>query len=471
MAQTLRLLRLGLLLRVGLSFIEAMLSAQQSAAAPWMRLTADIPYILTLLLVMLCEQQGWHSVRVLSILLTTVLCLYAIEEISLTLVIFLSGVDSFFGHFASVVLDRMCHRDDSGLLTGQLSSWAYSSVPIMISIVPPLLGTWLGGQRTVVRWASLSIMVDMVGRICVTATQGSTLPLHAQAIDFLSYAIVVIMVCAFAGSLAERERAEQRQLQAANQLLAEQAHTQQQLAASRERVRMARDLHDTLAHTLAALTVQLQTVEAALENPESTARQQLARASELAEEGLQSARNAITDLRTTQVKDIGLIAALRKRIEVLEPHAGCEIILEANDEFNMLTDEVEEALFRIAQEALNNVVRHAHATRAVVSVMKNAPLPAARTDSASQHSQRDAGAPHTLTLQVADDGEGFDVIRRDDAHFGLRGIREQAELIGAHMQVNSIQGHGTMVQVVLELPDESVETRYNDGKDTRAGRG
>jgi signal transduction histidine kinase len=466
MTQTIRLLRYGLLARVGLTLVEAVLSAQVSDSGPWLRLTADFPYVISLVLVLLSEWRGWHSVRALSIMMVVVMCNYAAEVIALAVLAMATGPATAAHVFAALALDRLYHLGDVSLLYGSYGASAYSTIQIMVSIFPPLLGTWLGGPRSALRWAGLAAGVDLAGRLAATVALGSPLPPRAQVFDFLAYATVVTMICMFAGTLAERERTEQRQLRAANRLLAEQARTQQQLAASRERVRMARDLHDTLAHSLAALSVQLQTVEAALENPEPTARELLGRAATLAEEGLQNVRNAIVDLRATQVKDLGLVAALEKHIEVLAPHAGCEVVLQAGagaravDQSDVLTDETADALFRIAQEALNNVVRHACATRAVVSLTVS------------------AGPPAVLTLRVQDDGQGFDVSRLDDMRFGLRGMRERAELIGARWQINSARGRGTTVQVALELPSETDSQLHNtrtetltendDDEDTRA---
>jgi signal transduction histidine kinase len=462
MRQTIRLLCYGLLVRVGLTVVEATLSAQLSDSGPWLRLTADLPYVVALALVLFSGWRGWQSARALSNMMVAVMCLYAVEVIVLAVMTVWSETATSVHEFAALALDRLYHLDNGGLFNSSFGVSAYSTVQMMVSIFPPLLGTWLGGQRTAYRWAGLAAGVDLTGRLAATMALGNPLPVRAQLFDFLAYVTVVTMICVFAGRLAERERMEQRQLRAANHRLAEQAHTQQQLAATRERVRMARDLHDTLAHTLAALAVQLQTIEAALENPEPTARELLGRASTLAEEGLQNVRNAITDLRTTQVKDLGLVAALRRHIEVTAPHAGCEIVLEAGADANAITraealpDDAIEALFRITQEALNNVIRHASATRAVVSLAVS------------------AGSPPVLTLRVQDDGEGFDVTNLDDARFGLRGMRERAELIGARWQINSVRGRGTAVTVALDLPLETdgqirnIVMENDDGKDTRA---
>ncbi len=448
MAQTIRLLRYGLLLRAALSLIEAVVSSQQSAIAPWLRLIADAPYFVALVLILYGERRGWQSPRYLAMLLTGTVLFYSAEVILAAIVTVFSGADTIARDFSAQLLDRMCRRDDGGFLSGRLNTNAYSNMGIMISIVPPLLGAWLGGGRSVPRWVCLAVGADLVNRLCVTIALGSSVPLRAQLFDFLTQAIVITMICVFAGSLADREREEQRQLQVANRRLAEQARTQQQLAASRERVRMARDLHDTLAHTLAALAVQLETVDAALDFPEPTAREKLARASTLAQEGLQSTRNAIMDLRATQIKDIGLVAALRRHIELIAPHSQSTITFETNSAEPELSDDIADGLYRIAQEALNNVIRHAGETRAVVSIVVS-------------NTQ-----PRVLKLRVQDDGCGFDVSRQDAQRFGLRGMRERAELIGAQMQINSTIGKGTTVVVRLELPEEG-----GNGEDSRARGG
>jgi signal transduction histidine kinase len=262
--------------------------------------------------------------------------------------------------------------------------------------------------------------------------------------------MVVGVVCVFVGTLTDQERAERSELETANRLLADQARTREQLAATRERVRMARDLHDTLAHTLAALVVQLETVEAALEDSATLARRQLAQASELARQGLQNAREAILDLRATQVKDLGLAGALRRHIEQAalwgSANTQTDIQLETDGSEPALSDAVAEGLVRIAQEALNNAVRHAQASRVVVRL-----------------SVKDL-KPAVLEVQVQDDGRGFDLNQRDDGRFGLAGMRERAELIGAQFQIHSVAGHGTTVTVRLELPEERSHV-----EDSRAG--
>ena len=456
MAQTIRLFRFSLMLRVSLSLIEAALSAQYSSTAAWLRLVADLPYLVSLVLVLYAERRGWQSVRYLSVLLAGIQLLYSAQVILVAALAGLGPQAPAIADLARQLLDRLRQRDSAGMLVGNLTDNEYSSVPLMIGLVPPMLGTWAGGGRSAPRWASLAAGLELVNRLSIVIALGGDLSWRAQLFDFMTYAIVVGVVCVFVGALTEQEREERRQLQAANRLLAEQAKTREQLAATRERVRVARDLHDTLAHTLAALAVQLETVEAALEHPESTARRQLARASELAQQGLQNAREAILDLRATQVKDLGLVGALRRQVEQAASRGGAkggaenrvDIRFETDGNEPTLNDAVAEGLVRITQEALNNVIRHAQATHVTVSVLV-----------------KDV-RPRVLELRVQDDGRGFDITQQDGGRYGLAGMRERAELIGAHFQISSVAGRGTTVTVRLELSEEQP-----DAEDTRVGGG
>ncbi len=450
MAQTIRLFRFSLLLRVGLSLIEAMLAAQHSSTAAWLRLVADLPYLVSLALVLYGERHGWKSARYLSTLLVGIQVLYSAQVMATAILASLSPVSPDIGDLARQLLDRLRQRDSAGVLIGRLTDTEYSSVPLMIGLIPPMLGTWAGGGRSAPRWALLAAGLEAVNRLSIGTALGGDLSIRNQLFDFLTYAMVVGVVCVFVGTLTDQERAERRELETANRLLADQSRTREQLAATRERVRMARDLHDTLAHTLAALVVQLETVEAALEDSAPVARRQLARASELAQQGLQSAREAILDLRATQVKDLGLAGALRRHIEQValwdKANAHTDIQLETDGNEPALSDAAAEGLVRIGQEALNNAVRHAQASHVLIRL-----------------SVKDLKPP-VLEMQVQDDGRGFDLSQRDDGRFGLAGMRERAELIGAQFQISSGVGRGTTVTVRLELPEER-----SDDEDSRAG--
>jgi signal transduction histidine kinase len=205
-------------------------------------------------------------------------------------------------------------------------------------------------------------------------------------------------------------------------------------AVTRERLRIARDLHDTLAHSLMALLTQIRLVRklhGRMDAHELDA--ELQRAESVASTGLADSRAAIAQMRDNGVRESGLGAALQDLTQRFSQRTGVSARLCTGDEVAKATDERAETVFRIVEEALRNVERHA-AAQAVRVDLRNVPTSA---QSAS------------ITVEVSDDGVGFDPGLPRPGHYGLRGIREQAALIGAHLAVLSAPGQGT--RVVLEF--------------------
>ncbi len=230
------------------------------------------------------------------------------------------------------------------------------------------------------------------------------------------------------GTLAEQERRQTTALSAANTKLREQAATAEQLATARERNRLARDLHDTLAHSLAGLVVQLQAIDTLLKAEPEAARSELAKARQLAQTGLQEARHAIQDLRANPIDDLGLARALEREALDFGERAGVQVDVQVADPKQPLSEEVAAQILRIAQEAFNNVERHADAAQVSVSL---------------------AQANGCLALRVTDDGRGFTDADVNDDRFGLTGMRERAEMIGGQLQVTSAIGQGTTIQFTM----------------------
>jgi len=244
----------------------------------------------------------------------------------------------------------------------------------------------------------------------------------------------------FVGSLADQERDEQLRLQEANHRLAEQGKVREQLAASRERMRMARDLHDTVAHSLAGLVFQLDALGTLMDGAPATAHQTLTRAKGTARQGLEDARAAITNLRAGLIEDLGLVSALQQHVEAANALGRIPITFEQangdNTTMHTLSQPQANAFFRIAQEAIYNAARHAQARHIQVRLVQEH-LPEV--------------AQNYLTLNVQDDGIGFDESAVQDGHYGLRGMRERAALVGAHLRVDSSTGKGTTLSVTLPL--------------------
>lgn len=208
-------------------------------------------------------------------------------------------------------------------------------------------------------------------------------------------------------------------------------------AVTRERLRLARDLHDTLAHSLMALLTQIRLVRKLKDRlPAAELAAEFERAEAVAASGLAEARAAITQMRHGSVRENGLAAALRELLARFGARTGVAANLDATGRGADLADDRAETLYRIVEEALRNVERHARAGTVRVAVEES---PA-----------DDKPEARRLRLTVQDDGVGFDPAGPLAGHYGLLGMREQAALVGATLQVRSAPGQGCTLW--LELP-------------------
>jgi len=201
-------------------------------------------------------------------------------------------------------------------------------------------------------------------------------------------------------------------------------------AVTRERLRLARDLHDTLAHSLMALLQQIRLVRKLQGRmaPDELAAE-LGRAEEVAASGLADARAAITQMRHGTVREKGLAAALRDMLGRFGERTGLATEFSFAGAAADLADERAETIYRIAEEALRNVERHARARSVVVAL---------------------GAEGERAVLSVRDDGAGFDPQAPHAGHYGLVGIQEQAALIGAALAIDSRPGAGTELRLSFE---------------------
>ncbi len=205
----------------------------------------------------------------------------------------------------------------------------------------------------------------------------------------------------------------------------------------RERLKIARDLHDTLAHSMMAMLSEVRLLRRIQSRDPEALLDELARAEQMAQEGLNAARTAITHMRVNAVRDTGLGAALERLFTRFLDHTGISGEFNADAAAANVGDERAETIYRIAEEALRNIERHARATRVTMSL-------------------RIVGATH-LEFQVEDNGIGFDPEATAAGHFGIVGLREQAQLIGAELEIRSMYNSGTMVRLQLRIVPESLE--------------
>ncbi len=230
--------------------------------------------------------------------------------------------------------------------------------------------------------------------------------------------------------LMSAQRQQRRALAEANRKLVQYAATVEQLTISRERNRLSRELHDTLAHTLSALVVQLDAVMAVWEPIPSRAREMLEGMLETTRRGLDDTRRSLRALRAAPLEEMGLALAVRTLTEDFAARNGLSLDLEISEDVDRLSPEVEHGLYRVAQEALENVNQHAGAQHVQVKLGKN---------------------NGDLFLIVADDGRGFDTdMDASEQQLGLQGMYERAEMIGARLEVLSEKDKGTTIRLSKE---------------------
>ncbi len=267
---------------------------------------------------------------------------------------------------------------------------------------------------------------------------------RAMTADSLSVIIFAgLLTILLPGWMIAHLMVQQRQQRAAlAAAIEEQAHTNQQLVhyaasleeltISRERNRLARELHDTLAHSLSAVTVQLGAVKTLWGSSPDAAKTLLDQADDSARDGLQEARRALQALRASPLEDLGLVLALEGLAKEAAVRAGVTLHCDVPEEkLTFLEPHIEQSIYRVAQEALENCVRHAEAQTLWVTMIY---------------------LPEQIQLIIRDDGQGFDpsqTITTD--HYGIAGMEERASVIGGTLQVESSDGEGTTVQLVVPL--------------------
>src|SRR5882757_8466439 len=207
-----------------------------------------------------------------------------------------------------------------------------------------------------------------------------------------------------------------------------------QSAVTAERNRMARDIHDTLAQGLTGVIVQLEAVEEAMaRNLAVKASGHLDRAGELARESLREARRSVQALRPQALEEKQLSEALKDLVKKMTAGTTVKAEFTSQGEQKELPPEWETNLLRIGQEVLTNVLRHARASEFNVLLVFDG---------------------REIRLDLRDNGCGFDPQRRHEG-FGLQGMRERAEGMGGQLSIQSGEGKGTVLSMVLPLTTAS----------------
>jgi signal transduction histidine kinase len=423
MNEILRLIRLSLLLRL-IPAILGSIGAVISGRVSGFGLLALVAYpsLVIFIIATVLARRPSVTARQTRVLLALTLLIYVGESVAMPLLASMAGTASFPQSGRAIAAEELQRASTS------------AAIPLFFALIPTVLGAWLEGRRGWWLWAGALIGLTTLAALSLRSILSD---IALGAFGFVALGIVTLVVCYFVASLADQQRAEHAQLEAANRKLAEQAQMREQLATTREHVRLSRDLHDTVAHKLAALAVQMNAIDAVIANdstPRDSVRNEVSRARALVKDGLDETRRAISGLHANLVEDLGLAGALQRLAETATQRGAFAVDFKHSGAEPALSPDTANALYFIVQEALNNIELHAQAQQAEITFDSGTPL-----------------LP-VLTLSVHDDGVGFNPDQALDesaraSRFGLTGMRERAELIGAHLRMDSREGAGTAITV------------------------
>lgn len=290
--------------------------------------------------------------------------------------------------------------------------------PILLSIVAVSVSAWFFGFGPGV----MATVVSFLGAVwmLLPGLGHSSLLTLAQFLRLALFVFTGLMVSglteAWYRSIAARQRSEQDQ---ENRIL-------------QERNRIAREIHDTLAQGLTGIIIQLEAAQDALESAPQECAARLTCAGDLARQSLSEARRSVHALRPEMLDSQNLATALRNYAEQMTTGSGVSATVDViGTPPSFIAPEVELNLMRIGTEALTNALRHARANLVAIVL--------------------EYGSSH-ISLSVRDNGRGFSMhSTQARSGFGLTGMWERAERIGAQFHLESSPGHGTEVRVVVQF--------------------
>lgn len=236
-------------------------------------------------------------------------------------------------------------------------------------------------------------------------------------------------------SLRNSERHYSKLLEQSEQLQEQLRHLSRQLllAQEEERKRISRELHDEIAQTLTSINVRLAALKTAATINTKDLQRKISSTQRMVEKSVDIVHRFARELRPTVLDDLGLIPALHSFVKAFSKRSRVHVRLTVYAAVEQLNNVQRTVLYRVTQEALTNVARHAHASRVDVSIQKLA---------------------RAVGVTIKDNGKSFQVERvlhaKKNKRLGLLGMRERVEMVGGHLRVDSAPGKGTTIRA--EIP-------------------
>jgi signal transduction histidine kinase len=309
---------------------------------------------------------------------------------------------------------------------------ARSWVLVPILLVPLVLIAWQYSFRYVLLFTFFTNIVELL------VIARSVRKLIFETIPILGLPLIRAFAFGIVGHIVVRlmntQRQQKRRLIMTNIQLGQHANTLEQLATSRERNRLARELHDTLAHTLSGLAVNLEGIKTILSPDQKDVLDMLDQSLSVTRTGLDETRRALQDLRARPLDDLGLDLALKNLIQAAADRAALKATTDIPTDLPALPIDVEQSIYRILQEAMENIVRHAYASQIAVSLRVEG---------------------RRVELTIKDDGNGFNPKSTPlYSQLGIKGMRERAAIVGGTLSIDSQIGQGATIQFSWEKLDD-----------------
>jgi signal transduction histidine kinase len=260
--------------------------------------------------------------------------------------------------------------------------------------------------------------------------------IYGSAYFLLAAFFVLVREAVTARDESQKQQAE---LQVAHQQLLAYTEQAEEMAVLEERNRLARELHDSVTQSLHSATLMAEAGQRVASSGDiERAREYLIRLGEISQQALREMRLLVYELRPLALLDVGLVGALLQRLDAVERRSGVEVNFPTENEIEIHED-IEEDLYRIAIEALNNALKHANPTSVTVSLR-----------------QLEKQEIPCIELAIIDDGIGFRPGEKDSEEgFGLTSMRERIEKLGGELEIISAPGEGTQVIACLNLERSS----------------
>jgi signal transduction histidine kinase len=316
---------------------------------------------------------------------------------------------------------------------------------IFFLIIPLVFIAWQYSMRDVLIYCLIILITDFIPMLLEqnnnfaifnpTTSLGDTFPQRGAfsiISDFMgSFARSVILgiVGWIENSLVTLQRSQHSQLVEANRKLQKYAVTSEKLAQTQERNRLARELHDTLAHTLSSTSVQLEAIKALFDRDPDQAKILLAQTLENTKSGLAETRRALVDLRTSELEAYGLTQAIRNLGLSAAERGGFSAQFDLDKGLDVLPDDMSHCIYRTVQEAFENILRHSNASQASVKLFSE---------------------DNNVKLIIQDNGKGFNLDKVKKDRLGIRGMRERIEMLGGTFNITSDINKGTEIDICLE---------------------